>query len=284
MTSVLISDLYGRCLIASDYEHGFDMLLNNLPDLILDTPEAPHLLANFLARAVADDCLPPKYVHQLAQNGIGCANKNGEHNGNNGHAHPPAIAGKEINEYAQQALNYAEGHLSMPNGWAHLDNVWGVAGGLRPVQNITKQMELLLKEYLLSRDIQEAQRCIIALEVPHFHHELVYEIVIMMLEAKANEGIEDAMAKLLKSLEQSCVCTMEMIEQGFQRVYEDLPDISLDIPLAYIILERFVQRCFGLNILSEKTVKNMPSRGRKRFVSEGDCGLIKPTSMMFRDF
>lgn len=62
------------------------------------------------------------------------------------------------------------------NGWAHLDNVWGVAGGLRPVNNITKQMELLLKEYLLSRDLKEAQRCIIALEVPHFQHELVYEV------------------------------------------------------------------------------------------------------------
>jgi programmed cell death protein 4 len=57
-----------------------------------------------------------------------------------------------------------------------LDNVWGVAGGLRPVKTITKQMELLLKEYLISRDIQEAQRCITALEVPHFHHELVYEV------------------------------------------------------------------------------------------------------------
>jgi programmed cell death protein 4 len=57
-----------------------------------------------------------------------------------------------------------------------LDNVWGVAGGLRPVQTITKQMELLLKEYLTSRDIKEAQRCIRALEVPHFHHELVYEV------------------------------------------------------------------------------------------------------------
>lgn len=67
----------------------------------------------------------------------------------------------------------------MTNGWAHLDNVWGVAGGLRPVQNITKQMELLLKEYLLSRDIVEAQRCIIALEVPHFHHELVYEVMAL---------------------------------------------------------------------------------------------------------
>lgn len=82
----------------------------------------------------------------------------------------------------------------------------------------------------------------------------------MMLEAKANEGIEEAMAKLLKSLEQSCVLTIEIIEQGFQRVYDDLPDISLDIPLAYIILERFVQRCYNLNVLSEKMLKNMPSR------------------------
>lgn len=82
----------------------------------------------------------------------------------------------------------------------------------------------------------------------------------MMLEAKANEGIEEAMAKLLKSLEQSCVLTIQMIEQGFQRVYDDLPDISLDIPLAYIILERFVQRCYNLNVLSEKMLKNLPSR------------------------
>lgn len=108
MTSVLISDLYGRCLIGSDYEHGFDMLLNNLPDLILDTPEAPHLLGNFIARAVADDCLMPKYVHQLAQNGNGTVVKNGERNGDP--VHPIAGgAGRAINEYAQQALNYAEG-------------------------------------------------------------------------------------------------------------------------------------------------------------------------------
>lgn len=281
MTSVLLSDLYGRCLISSDYERGFDMLLANLPDLILDTPDAPHLLGNFIARAVADDCLPPKYVHQLAT-----ATRNSPKNGHeNGAAEPEeeaAGASRQINELAQQALDYAEGHLSM-HLWAHLDNVWGVAGGLRPVKTITKQMELLLKEYLLSRDVEEAQRCIIALEVPHFHHELVYEAVIMTLEA-LNEGIEEAMAKLLKSLEQTCIVTIEIIEQGFQRVYDDIQDISLDIPLAYIILERFVQRCYNLGVLRDQMLKNLPSRGRKRFVSEGDSGLIKPSSMMFRDF
>lgn len=81
----------------------------------------------------------------------------------------------------------------------------------------------------------------------------------MTLEA-AKEDTEEAMAKLLKSLEQHCIATMEMIEQGFQRVYDDIQDISIDIPLAYIILERFVQRCYNLGILSEKMMKNLPSR------------------------
>lgn len=75
-----------------------------------------------------------------------------------------------------------------------------------------------------------------------------------------SEQTEDAMGKLLKSVEQSCIITREMIEQGFQRVYDDIQDISIDIPLAYIILERFVQRCHNLGVLSEKMLKNLPSR------------------------
>lgn len=38
------------------------------------------------------------------------------------------------------------------------------------------QMNLLLKEYLVSGDISEAEHCLRDLEVPHFHHELVYEV------------------------------------------------------------------------------------------------------------
>lgn len=39
------------------------------------------------------------------------------------------------------------------------------------------QMNLLLKEYLVSGDVSEAERCLRDLEVPHFHHELVYEVL-----------------------------------------------------------------------------------------------------------
>lgn len=40
------------------------------------------------------------------------------------------------------------------------------------------QMVLLLKEFLSSGDIAEATRCLQELEVPHFHHELVYEVSV----------------------------------------------------------------------------------------------------------
>lgn len=62
MTSMLISDLYGHVVTELDIAKAFDQLLRNLPDLILDTPDAPVVLGNFIARAVADDCLPPKFV------------------------------------------------------------------------------------------------------------------------------------------------------------------------------------------------------------------------------
>lgn len=48
--------------------------------------------------------------------------------------------------------------------------------------------------------------------------------------------------------------------QGFQRVYDDMPDIVLDVPLAYIMLDRFIERCGRARFLSEKIIKNMPSR------------------------
>uniref|UniRef100_U5ER32 Programmed cell death protein 4 n=1 Tax=Corethrella appendiculata TaxID=1370023 RepID=U5ER32_9DIPT len=258
MTSVLISDLYGRVVTSKDIMKGFDILLENLPDLILDTPDAPNLVGNFIARAIADDCIPPKYA---------------THNDNM----------DDWNDHALTALNRAESLLTMHAGWSHLDNVWGVGGSLRPVQSITRQMSMLLQEYILSRDIVEAQRCIKQLEVPHFHHELIYEAVIMTLEA-LNESIEEAVCALLKSLDETCIVSPEMMQQAFRRVYDDMTDIVLDIPLAYSILDRFVQRCFREGFISEVLVKELPNRGRKRFVSEGDGGRIKPVNLAVRDF
>ena len=42
--------------------------------------------------------------------------------------------------------------------------------------DVVVQMNLLLKEYLVSGEVSEAEHCLRDLEVPHFHHELVYEV------------------------------------------------------------------------------------------------------------
>lgn len=46
----------------------------------------------------------------------------------------------------------------------------------RTVRVSLPQVNLLLKEYVLSGDTAEAERCLRELEVPHFHHEFVYEV------------------------------------------------------------------------------------------------------------
>ena len=50
---------------------------------------------------------------------------------------------------------------------------------------LVKKIVLLLKEYLCSGDIEEATLCLKELEVPHFHHELVYEVSWQLIISSA---------------------------------------------------------------------------------------------------
>ncbi|XP_035216316.1 programmed cell death protein 4-like [Stegodyphus dumicola] len=251
MTSVLLSDMYGQILQQEDIAAGFDLLLQNLPDLVLDTPDAATVLGNFIARAVADDCLPPKFVQ--------------------------SYKGKVECMHARAALEHADALLSMKHGLVRLDNVWGVGGGMRPVKYLINQMHLLLKEYICSGDSSEACRCIQELEVPHFHHELVFEAVIMVIE-DMREKTMDLMCKLFQVLASSVIVTPDQMTRGFFRVYDEMPDICIDVPQAYTVLEKFVTKCHNAGFLLDEVVRKMPSRGRKRFVSEGDGGAVKTNS------
>jgi len=44
----------------------------------------------------------------------------------------------------------------------------------------------LLKEYMDSGDLNEAMRCLQELDVPHFHHELVYQVYCYYCTTKVN--------------------------------------------------------------------------------------------------
>lgn len=48
-----------------------------------------------------------------------------------------------------------------------------------------------------------------------------------------HEKTEEAMCKLLQSLSRSFVITIDQMRAGFFRVYEEMAEISLDVPAAY---------------------------------------------------
>ncbi|XP_046565692.1 programmed cell death protein 4-like [Haliotis rubra] len=247
MTSQLISDLYSKLLTSTDISGGFDSVLSRLSDLTIDSPEAPVVVGQFIARAVADDCLPPKYI--------------------------TGYKGKVECPHTRSALNKADLLLSKKHGIVRLDNIWGTGGG-RPVKYLVKQMVMLLKEYLASGDMDEATRCLRELDVPHFHHELVYEATLIVLE-DSTDRTRDMMCELLKSFSEAMIVTPNQFIQGFRRVYDAMPDICLDVPNAYVLLEKLANKCHQEGMLSTLLLKELPQRGRKRFVSEGDGGRVK---------
>ncbi|KAJ3615233.1 hypothetical protein NHX12_018801 [Muraenolepis orangiensis] len=62
LTSRLLVVLCGPVLTLGDLESGFDKLLCELPDQLLDTPGAPQLVGQFIAPAVKDQILPKSYI------------------------------------------------------------------------------------------------------------------------------------------------------------------------------------------------------------------------------
>lgn len=253
LTSRLISDMYGEQVLDQNaIAKGFDQLLEQLNDLTLDTPESPDLLGQFIARAVADDCLPPKFL--------------ADHLGD--------LPEDGSAQHAEAALEKADVLLNMKHGIVRLDNIWGAASTIRPVKFLIKKIQLLLKEYLSSGDIEEATRCLKELEVPHFHHEFVYESIVMVMEDSTSRAAE-SMARLLESLCKACIVSSDQLKLGANRVFDNMADIVLDVPNAFALLEDFAAICVSKGVFAEDLLAEMPERGRKRFVSEGDGGKIK---------
>lgn len=250
LTSKLISDVYGDKIInKQEIEFGFQALLNALPELILDTPEAPEILGMFMARCIADDCLNPSFLKEQMVHAT---------------------------DMQLEALSKAQHYLQMKHGLVRLDNVWGYGGGIKPVKILVKKMVLLIKEYLSSFDIREAEKCVTDLNVPHFHHEIIFEAIQMGLE-DGNDHVMNGVIDLMKRLYDSGMITDEQVTQGFTRIYDNMEDFVLDIPYAYRNLGVLVNKCCRVGLISVNLRQKAPDSGRrKRFMSEGDFSISRP--------
>lgn len=81
----------------------------------------------------------------------------------------------------------------------------------------------------------------------------------MVLE-DSTERAAEMMCKLLKSLCVAVIITPQQVVQGFRRVYEAMPDLCLDVPAAYVILEKFAAGCYKAGVLSTELYQELPQR------------------------
>lgn len=236
LVSSLISELFPKHCSDEAVRKGFNQLVMDIDEMVIDCPTAEDKLAKFLARAVADDCLAPCFLQQEA--GLS----------------PKAVG----------VIHKASKLMNGPHGMARLDSVWGRVGGSVDLDDLKDKISMFIKEFVTSGDKAEATRCLTELQVPHYHHEAVYQIVFNVLQ---NPDSGDSLSALLESLSKANIISVDRVDQGIRRIYADMMDISVDIPFAYEHLDFFLTDARNRNAISEAVYGDKPRGGRKRYAS-----------------
>ncbi|GMH53732.1 hypothetical protein TrST_g8069 [Triparma strigata] len=220
LVSKLLSLSYPSTLSTNTLGRGFERLFEHLDSYILDCPSSPSYITSFLARAVVDEIIPPSF-----------------------------LTDPMVSQLAPDILNGAIRLLSRDHAFSRISAVWGPGDG-RPVADLKASMDMLLKEFLLSRELDEALRCVVELRSSLFLHELVKRGVRVSIEG----GVEDvdAMSALFKFLVGESVLSKIQMRKGLDRCFSLLPDFLLDVPNADELLERVKTNAVRDGLLEEE--------------------------------
>ena len=139
---------------------GFERLFECIDDLSLDTPGARDMAAKFVARAVADEVLPPGFLTDPVV---------------------ASVAG-DVAEHAKQLL-------SVRHSAARLEHCWGVTAQAS-LETMKRAVRDALTEYYVELDAGEAARCLRELGAPYYLHEAVYRALVLAIDQvrAAREG------------------------------------------------------------------------------------------------
>lgn len=194
---------------------GFVVLLSSLEDLILDCPDAVRLCSLFLARSIADGVLGPVAL-SLILRGL------------------PVSSSLGIN-----VVRSAGAILSDKHSTARLEGCWkkGFYNG-----QARELIDAALREFLSTKDKQEAARCLSELGIPTFHHEVVLRAVELSFEFNSDEKTE-ALVSLLSSLSSSGVVSATQMTHGFNRLKARLDQAVLDFgPHSVAAFSKLIER------------------------------------------
>mmetsp|Transcript_12078 Transcript_12078/g.30636 ORF Transcript_12078/g.30636 Transcript_12078/m.30636 type:complete len:843 (-) Transcript_12078:149-2677(-) len=229
MVSQLFSSLYPKTLSTDQFVRGFEDVLDNAEDILLDHPQAVDMIGLFIARAVIDDILPRNFAQKEKARTQGASS-----GGDRGGA-----------ETTERVLTCVDGHVNSRHAAERLLRCWGAGAG-REVEATKASMHGLLNEYIASQDEEEAAHCLGALKVPFFHHECVKQAIVMMLE---EPSVQPSLLKLLQGFSSSGLISDHQMATGFHRVRQRLPDLELDIPQAADKFDQVSQQALSADLL-----------------------------------
>lgn len=212
LISKLLSALYGKAFTSEQIADGFQSALDKLEDTVLDIPAAGEMLAKFIARGIVDEIIPPAFLK-------------------NARADSP-ISG--------EALALANGLVTDSHRSRKLEHIWG-PGDLVSVKRMKGEVTRLIREYLLTGDKLEADRCVRKLNAPSFHFQVVKEAVEMSLSA-LTEDDRKKILELLAFLHKEGLIVPDHMSHGFKNCGDSLGDLKLDIPQAPSIFEDIVKK------------------------------------------
>jgi len=187
---------------------GLDIVLKDLDDLALDTPDIDQVVAKFIARGIADEIVTPKFIQKFD------------------------VDGKSEKNKLRKCIKKAKGLTNTTQGLARLEHVWGISAR-SPVRQISRKIKLILKEYLSVGSITETSICIRELQSKQFHHEVVYNMVLLGIESGDFKTIQ-MLVSLLQALGSSGenLISDYHLKGGLDRILRNIDDIVLDVPHA----------------------------------------------------
>ena len=233
LASRALAKLADKLLHVDDFAKGFERVFELADDLELDTPNAKELIAKFLARAVADECLPPSF-----------------------------LTDKYIQTLGGVMVQRAKSLLSIRHGAARLSRVWGPSALVVSddddetyVNALKNEIKMLLNEYLSSGDIDEAVACVKRLDAPHYHHELVKRAIVLALDGKQRQRA--MMSTLIYELYARGVLSSVQVALGFRRLADEVADLELDTPGAAKVLQIFFEQAVRDGVIDESDIPRL---------------------------
>ena len=129
--------------------------------------------------------------------------------------------------------------LSREHALSKFERIWGPGDG-RESSELKKVVDMLLHEYLATKELPEAKRCVRELSAPRFGHEVVKRAVTLALPRSADD--RTAISALLKALvvDPDQILSTTQAKLGFGRLAEALPDLTCDVPNAKALLDEFL--------------------------------------------